>query len=294
MPKEQAKTISKDNIIFGTFMGLAGFFLLAMMAAFTKLLATNHHVVEIAFYRNVIAALAMFAYIAASRRFDLLQVLNKPMMAARVIVGTITLYITYTAIKLLPIADATVLFMASTLIVPVLAILLLGEVMGWRRWSAVLVGFIGVILVAGPTGNLAPIGVIVALVAACGHASVYIILRFLKQENSFTVTFYFVLGGAVMSAIFMPFIAAPVMPHEIFWILGVAATGGLAQYCMTSGFKYAPASVISPLNYTGLLWATGLDILIWKHIPGWPVFIGGAVIVAANCYIVVRENRRRK
>ena len=77
--------------------------------------------------------------------------------------------------------------------------------------------------------------------------------------------------------------------NELFLFLCIGITGGVGQYCLASALKLAPASVIAPINYTGLLWATLLDIIFWSYLPGWPVFMGGAIIIAAQAYIMHRE-----
>jgi drug/metabolite transporter (DMT)-like permease len=208
-------------------------------------------------------------------------------------VGVGGLFTTFAALDHLPISDATVLFMTSNLIIPVLAFFFLKEHVGPYRWAAIAIGFCGVVLVAGPTGQMSFFGVFLALGAACFHASIQTLLRKLKNENAFTVTFYFILGGTLVPALAMPWYASLPDTHNSLLFVALAISGGLAQYCLTSAFKYAPATVLAPFNYTGLLWATGLDILIWSYVPGWPVFVGAAIIIGAKLYILHRERVRR-
>ncbi len=283
------ETTHQDNIMRGAAYAAAAFFLLAMMSACAKLLSNNHHILEIAFYRNLVAFIPMLAYIIILRKWGALNVRNRKMLTLRVVIGVTGLVVTFYAIKHLPIADATVLFMASNLIIPVLAFFLLKEHIGRHRWIAIALGFCGVIMVAGPSGSVNSIGVFLALFAACFHAVIQILLRHLKNEQAFTVTFYFILGGVILPGFFMPWVATYSTPQDITLFIALGITGGLAQYCLTSAFKYAPASIAAPFNYTGLLWATGLDIVIWSYVPGWPVFLGGAIIVGAQLYIIYRE-----
>ena len=102
------------------------------------------------------------------------------------------------------------------------------------------------------------------------------------------------LGGTLIPAVVMPWVASVPSYHDMLLFLGVGLSGGLAQYFLTSAFRLAPASVISPFNYTGLIWASLFDILIWNAIPGWPVFIGGSIIMASNFYIIHRERLAEK
>lgn len=279
----------EDKILKGIASACLAFFLLTLMNVFVKLLAETHHVIEIAFYRNLIPLLLLSAYLAVTRRAEILKTGKPKAMVFRVLIGTIGLYLTFTAVELLPLADATVLFFASTLMLPVIAFFVLKEHMGWRRWMAVIIGFSGVILIAQPTLEVQMLGVIVALAASLFHAIVQVSLRYLKTEASLTVLFYFLLGGTLMSAIFLPWVANVPEPKEFLYFLALGLSGGAAQYFLTSAFRMAPATVISPFNYTGLIWATGFDILIWHYVPGWPVFIGAAIIILSKLYIIHRE-----
>ena len=281
----------KDHIYKGIAHGCMAFFLLTIMNMFVKLLVDAHHIIEIAFYRNAIPAAAVLAYIGLTKKTGYLKAREPKALTLRVMIGTIGLFLTFGAVKYLPLSDATVLFFVSTLIAPVLAVLILKEYMGPHRWTAVIIGFSGVLLIAQPQGDFALLGTIIALGAALCHALVQIMLRYLKQESSVTVALYFMLGGATFSALFMPLVGKIPTPLEAMYLLGLGISGGTAQYFLTSAFRLAPASVIIPFNYTGLIWATGLDILIWHYIPGWPVFLGSAIIIAAKLYIIYRERK---
>ena len=206
--------LHQDNTMKGIAAGCAAFFFLAVMTAGVKLLAQTYHVIEIAFYRNGIAAIPMIAFIVFRKRYDLFHVHNKKLLTARVLVGYIGLVLTLASVHYLPLSDATVMFMASTLIIPVMAFFLLGEKTGIHRWTAILIGFLGVFLAAAPTGQVQLFGVIVALTTAFFQGSVQILLRLLKQENSFTVTLYFLLVGTAISACFLPFLGNFPAPNE--------------------------------------------------------------------------------
>jgi drug/metabolite transporter (DMT)-like permease len=271
---------------------LAAYAMFALMAACAKILSSHHHVAEIAFYRNLIFTVPMFAFMLHLRRSNknIFRAKNPPGMAFRCIVGSSGIILTYAAFSHLPMADTTVLLFAQCLIIPAMAHFWLREHVGLHRWSAIGIGMIGVILMAAPTGQLSPIGVFLALAAAVLQATMSIMLRYLKDENSTTVTFYFVLAGTCVAACFMPFVAKPFTSWTDIALIGViGASGGTAQLFITRAFAGAPASVISPFNFTGLIWATLFDITIWHNAPGWPVYIGGAIIISASLYIFHRE-----
>lgn len=289
-PKDEPE----DRIMHGILYACAAFFLFTVMQVMAKLLTGEHHVVEIAFYRNFIALIPFAAYIFWSKRFDVFATDMPFSLASRVIVGTIGLMVTFGAVQHLPLSNATVIFFAATLLVPIGSHFFLKEYVGIHRWTAIIIGMVGVIIVAQPTAELTMIGVCLALAAACTHAFTHIVIRHMKRESTLTITFYFIFGGAVIPGLMMPWFATLPSLESCLILLAVGMSGGIAQFFLTRSFQLAPASLLAPFGYTGLLWSTGFDILIWQYIPGWPVFLGGAIIISANLYIIYREKKKKK
>lgn len=284
----------QDNIFRGILMGITAFFMLAVMNVFVKLLTPTHHFIELAFYRNLIPLVLFLIYVMVTRNIDLLKT-NRPIpVFLRAVIGTCGLFLTFMAVQMLPLSDATVLFFASTLIVPILSVIFLKEHIGIHRISAIIIGFCGVLIIAAPSGDFKGLGIFVALGAALGHSIIQIFLRYLRTENPLTVLFYFMLGGTIIPAFAMPYYASTIPQKELWMFLCLGLSGGLAQYFLTQSFKLAPASVISPFNYTALIWATGFDIFIWHHIPEKTIYIGAAFIIGSNLYILHRERVRKK
>ena len=282
-------THNTDNTVKGILFGIAAFFMLSVMAVFVKLLGEKFTIFEIAFYRNLIPFIGLGLYFYGSKKQALFKTQKPKALLLRVVIGTMALVLTFGAIDALPLSNATVLFFTSTLLVPIFSLLFLDDKIGKHRVVAACVGFLGVLVLAGPSGEFAGIGVALALGAAVGHAIIQIFLRYLKTEHPLTVTIYFCLGGAILPGLLIPLDFHMPDIQDLPYIFAVGVTGGLAQIFLTSAFKYAPATAVSPFNYTGLIWASGFDILIWHIVPGWPVFIGGAIIIASNLYILHRE-----
>lgn len=285
-----------DHIDFplkGIAYAVFAFFLLAVMNLLAKILNNDygHHVVEIAFYRNLVSVIPFLSYILITKQYQLFKTGTPKALAARSIIGTLSLVTTFAAFTMLPMAEVTVLLFTTTLMVPALAYFFLQEKVGIHRWSAIGVGFIGVIVMVGLNGfHGAWMGIALALIAATMHASLGLLLRRMKQESSVTVTFYFVLTGFFLTGALMPFFATVPKPEALLMLVGTGIAGGLAQFCLSLAYKNAPIAAAAPMNYTGLLWATGFDIIIFSIMPGWPVFLGAAIIITANGYIIYREH----
>ncbi|MBX2833850.1 MAG: DMT family transporter [Micavibrio sp.] len=256
-----------------------------------KLLVGIHDPIEIAFWRNVICALPCLAYILVTKQPHLFKFSKPYTLAFRVIIGTIGLVFTLAAMQHLPVSVATVLFFVSTLLIPIMAHFFLKEYIGPHRWIAVIIGMSGVLLIARPSGEITAIGIAFALGAAFVHASIQVLIRAMKGQNPFTITLYFFVGGAIMLAFAMPFVWNTPTLYSVPILLLIGLFGGLGQYFLTRGFQMAPASLLGPFNYTGLIWASGIDIIIFLHIPSWHIYAGAMIIIAAQAYILYREKK---
>lgn len=296
--EEISKTNNKQHVdwpIKGIAFAATAYGLLAIMNMLAKVLAENHHIIEIAFYRNLVSVIPFLAFIILTKQFHLFKTSKPKALAARSIVGTVSLVTTFSAFTMLPMAETTVLLFTTTLIVPALAFFILGERVGIHRWSAIIIGFLGVLMIVGLKGFSGTwLGIGLAIAAALMHASLGLLLRFMKTESPVTVTFYFVLTGMILTGLCMPFIAKTPTPFELLLLIGTGIAGGLAQFCLAGALKNAPIAVTAPLNYTGLIWATGFDIMIWSVVPGWPVYAGAAIVISANMYVIYREHVNAK
>lgn len=288
--------LHKDQIIKGIIFAAFAFFLLAVMNAMAKLLSETHHVIEIAFYRNLFAVIPFLLYITATRQFHLFKTKKPRALAFRSVLGIISLVTTFAAFQALPMAEVTVLLFTASLMIPALSFFVLKEHVGIYRWGAILVGMGGVFIMAGPSGVSSWAGVGFALAAATMHAFLGLVLRYMKTESPVTVTFYFVFAGMILTGFLMPLYASIPTPYEWMMFIAIGISGALAQICLALAYKNAPASAVSPFNYTGLIWASGFDIFLWQLIPGWPVFLGGFVVIASALFIAYREkiNARRE
>ncbi len=286
----------RDHPVLGMVTALGAFFMLAVMNVFAKILSETHHVIEIAFYRNLIATLPFLFIIFVLGRRDILVVKSKPLaIGARSVLGTISLVTTFAAFAALPMADTTAFLFTASLFIPVLGIFFLGEKVGPYRWSAVIIGFVGVVIMLRPTGDINTLGVSLALSAAFMHAVLQVILRYLgKFERPETVTFYFVMIGTVVAALPLPFVAKPPTMAEIPLLFGVGLTGALAQFLLSLAFSKAPAAVVTVFNYSGIIWATVFGWLIWAQWPGTAIWIGGSIVISSNLFMIWRENRLSK
>lgn len=293
MPPAINKTAHKDNIILGMGAATAAFLMFSIMVVFAKLLSDRHSVIEIAFYRNLIASIPFLILVFAFGRRDILVIHSKPgFVGLRAVLGSVGLMATFAAYSLMPLAETTVLMFTSSFFLPILGILILKESVGPWRWSAIIVGFLGVIVVSQPTGSVHAVGIAVALTAAFLHATMQIVLRYLgRYESPETITFYFVVVGALVTALPLPFVAVTPTVGEIPLLFGVGLSGAAAQWLLSIAFRNAPAAIVTVFNYSSIIWAILFGWLIWNEWPLPLVFVGAAVVIASNILVIWRESR---
>ena len=283
----------RENVVLGMAAAMGAFFMFSVMVVFAKLLSENHSVIEIAFYRNLIASVPFLFLVFALGRREILVLRTKPVLVGvRALIGTVSLTVTFTAYSLMPLADTTALLFTSSLFIPVLGVIFLRESVGPYRWTAVSVGFAGVIIMAQPSGDVYVPGVAVAMFAAFMHAILQIILRYLgRYESPETVSFYFFVVGTFVTALALPFVAVRPTLTEVPLLIGVGLSGALAQWLLSVAFKNAPAAIVTVFNYSGIVWATFFGWMIWNELPLPAVVIGGTIVIASNMLVVWRESR---
>jgi drug/metabolite transporter (DMT)-like permease len=285
----------KEHVVRGMVAALAAFFMFTVMNVFAKLLSAKHSVIEIAFYRNLIACLPFLFMVFVLGRRDILVIQSKPsLVGLRAVLGAVSLMTTFLAFSLMPMAETTVLLFTASLFIPVLGVFFLGERVGPWRWAAVFIGFAGVVIMAQPGGQVNMLGITVALGAALMHATLQIVLRYLgRYESPETITFYFLVVGALVTAVPLPLVAVTPTMAEVPLLFGVGLSGALAQWLLSVAFRNAPAAIVTVFNYSGIVWATAFGWLIWNDWPLPKVLSGAAIVIASNGLIIWRESLRR-
>ena len=272
---------------------MGAFLMFTVMNMFAKLLSANHSVIEIAFYRNLVACIPFLIMIFAFGRREILIIRSKPsLVAIRAIIGTLSLVTTFYAYSLMPMADTTALLFTASLFVPVLGVIFLKESVGPYRWAAVAMGFFGVVIMAHPSGEVYTFGILVALFAALLHATLQIILRYLGRfESPETISFYFFVIGVFLTALPLPFIAVRPTMAEVPLLVGIGLSGAAAQWLLSLAFRNGKVAVVTVFNYSSIVWATLFGWMIWNEWPLPTVITGAAIVIASNILMIWRESR---
>ena len=181
--------------------------------------------------------------------------------------------------------------MAVPIFSSILAIIFLKEVIGWRRWTAIILGFFGVLIAVDPTADIKTASII-AVIATFMWSTTIIFLRILgTTENPVKTVFYFMLISVICTSFFQPFFWKEPSLKVIILFIGLGTCAFITQILMTYALQKAQASIVSPFNYSGILWAILFDLLIWNVSPFINTLIGGLIITVSGIYIFHRENK---
>lgn len=286
-----------DRPLAGIAMRVAATLLLSAMFALGKLAADRGvNLVETLFFRQAIAVLPVLALILAGPGLGALRTKRPFAHLTRTAVGTTGMALNFATVAMLPLAETQALWFATPLFATILSAAVLGERVGVHRWSAVALGFAGVLVVVQPqSGNIPLSGAALGLGAAFMTAIVTILLRQLgRTEDPLTTVFWFGTMSAIPLAMAMPWFW---QAHDAMtWALVVAmgVTGGLGQIALTYSLRLAPVAVVAPVDYTSLLWSTAFGALLFGALPTPWTWIGAPLIIASGLYVVWRERQRGK
>lgn len=277
----------------GSLWVLLGSLFFSVMVVLIKIAGQTLHVTEILFFRQATMLLLALPVILRNYPASLITALPG-LQALRVSVAFLAMLLGFTAIIHLPLAEATTLNFAKTFFVGILAIIFLGEVVGVRRWGAICMGFVGVVIIAWPHEGVAlNIYSLMAVGSAAAVAVVMTLMRTIAQiDKPVTILSYQAIGvGILMIPPTIYFWKMPSMA-DLLIIVAIGAVSSIGQLCNIQAFKAGEASAIASLDYVRLIYALIFGFLIFSEWPEPRVFIGAAVVVAAAVYTLHRERIR--
>lgn len=282
-----------DNPKLGIGLIVISTLLFSVLWCLVKVLSERYPVNEVAFFRNAFGLVPVLMMIAASSGRRLMHAHRLAGHIWRSVIGVTSMLLGFWSYHLMPLADAVAISFAAPLMVTALSVPLLGEKVGIHRWTAVVVGFGGVLVIVHPSSQVFSLGALVAISAAFAGSLAMVTVRQLNRiDRPLTIVFYFTLLSSLFTALPLPF--SWITPTPMDWGLAMlmGLVGGTGQYFMTRAFALAPAALVSPFNYAGLLWATGFGWLIWGDIPAPHVFVGAFIVMASGLFILYREIRK--
>ena len=288
----------------GILLKLISAVLFAVMSALVRLLGVRYPIGEVVFYRSAFAIVPVMAVYAWRGELAAVVRTERPFgQAGRGAISIVGMFCNFGALARLPLVEANAISFTSPLFSVALAAFVLKERVRIYRWSAVIIGFIGVLVVLSPhlSGDELTIavgsattmaGLAYALTGSLANAGTVIQTRRLAQsETTSSIVFYFSLSCALAGLITWPFGWVNPTGAEFAVLTGVGLLGGTAHIFLTESYRYASASVVAPFDYTSMIWALVLGYIMFGETPTVMIAIGSLIICAAGLFVIWRERQ---
>ena len=269
---------------------LMAVFLFALNSAAGKWLVEKYPVGEFMGIRAGITLILLIPFIWRAGRDAFVNAPRPGLQVVRIVLSTAEVAMFFWAVSYLPLADTTTFYLAGPIYVTAMSVVLLGERVGWRRWTAVLVGFIGVVIALRPSSASFTLPALIALVGSITYALLMITTRALRETNDIVLTATQFLGALAFGAASVP-LGGWIVPSafDLLFIGSLGVASLFALLCVVRSLKLASASVVVPYQYTLIVWSVLFGWSMFGELPDAYTITGAAIITAAGLYIFWRE-----
>ena len=269
--------------LFGSFMG-----------AGVKLLSDDLHPIIICFYRCLMGLIIITPFVARNN-FKALQTDNMRLQIFRALINIISMICWFSAIGMMHFEKATALGFTTPLFTTVLAVLILGEVIRFHRTAALLLGFVGILIIIRPGYMPFEFGTILMLIASFSFSFVLIFVKKLSAtDSSLTIIFYHLLYMTPAFFILSFFYWENINVNQLIIFILMGASGLLSHWCLAQAFKMSDTTFVMPLQFTKLIWASLIGLFIFSEQPDIWTWVGGVIIFFSVVYITYREAFKKK
>jgi drug/metabolite transporter (DMT)-like permease len=274
---------------------LAAIFIFACLDTLAKYMTRDFNVIQIAWGRYVFSSVFLLVLVP---RYGLVRPLRSArpwFQVMRALLLAIVSLMFFTAVAYMPLVNVTAIGFAAPLILTALGHFVLGERVGIRRWLAIVVGFIGVMVIIRPGLGIVHWAAFIALAMAASNAVYQLATRMLAGVDSPQTTIFFTnIAGSIGFSLIIPFFWTS--PGTFGWIAmaTLGFMGGLGHYLLIQAFGHAPVSVLAPFAYTAILWVTASGYLVFGELPDVWTIVGAAIIIASGIYVFYRESYLRR
>ena len=289
-----------QHYLGGIALRLLAMLSLSVMFVLVKYIdAAGIHLVESLFWRQALVLPLLAIWALAHGGLSMFATKRIGIHARRAMMGLTGMALNFGGMIFLPMAEATTINLSVPIICVFLAAAILGERVGWQRWGAVFIGFAGVLIVLNPTTLLMQgfegdhgLGTLIALGGAVMTALITIQVRDLgRTESAMTIVFWFSLISMIPLGIALPFVMTPHSMGEWGLLVGLGLLGAVVQLSLTGALRLAPVSVVTPMDYSSLLWSIACGWWFFGTLPADTTWIGAPLIVASGLFIAWREHR---
>jgi drug/metabolite transporter (DMT)-like permease len=289
LPSTFTAVTGRSAALAGVGFMLVAVFLFALNSAAGKWLVAKYPVGEFMLIRSAFTLLFLSPFIWRAGPAAFADIPRPGAQALRVVLSAVEVAMFFWAVSYLPLADTTTFYLAGPIYVTALSVLLLSERVGWRRWTAVLIGFTGVVIALRPSPSSFTLPALIALSGSVTYALVLITTRALRQTDDIVLMTTYFIGAVAFGIVTVPFGWVTPTAYDVLFLAGVGFSNIVAQFCVIRALKLASASVVVPYQYTLIVWSVVFGWLMFAELPDGYTIVGAAIIVAAGLYIFWRE-----
>jgi drug/metabolite transporter (DMT)-like permease len=277
----------------GISFALLAVFVLSVQDALVKWLATDFTIVQILFVRSMVMLFPVFFMLQRHHGLAGLRTRRPFGHLSRLILNLAAFMAFFVGLSRLPFADAMALMMTAPIIMAVLSGPLLGEYARGKTWLAILIGFIGVLVMVGPKGENADLlGASSVLAGSLAYTLLMIQTRHLSStESNESMVFFSAIGIALITACITPmYWQTPTATNAVLLTL-VGFVSALGHTLIVQAYRFAPVYLLGPFDYTALIWAILIGFIVWGEAPSATMLLGASLIVGCGLYLYLRERR---
>ncbi len=272
---------------------LATFLFVTMDASVKALLRDGYELPQVIWGRYFFHV-SLLVIVLAPRIRIVVQSVNLKLQLTRSILMLLTTSLFFAGLMFVPLAEASAMMLISPLVVTALAMPILKEPVGPRRWAGVVLGMLGAVMIVRPGSEFISLGILLPAAAACSFAIYQVSTRYLSEADPILTTLFFTaLVGAVITSMIAPFYWTP--PSSEAWMLLITSgvCGGIGHFALIKALTLSPASFIAPYSYLNLIWATIYGFILFAELPDTWTIAGAAIITGSGLYVYHRERVSR-
>jgi len=286
--------VEKNKLVSVAFLAIGATLFGSFMGAGVKFLSDDLHPIIICFYRCLMGLILITPFVARNN-FHALQTDNMRLQIFRALINIISMICWFSAISMMHFEKATALGFTTPLFTTVLAVLILGEVIRFHRTAALLLGFVGILIIIRPGYMPFEFGTVLMLIASFSFSFVLIFVKKLSAtDSSLTIIFYHLLYMTPAFFILSLFYWENINFNQLIIFILMGASGLLSHWCLAQAFKMSDTTFVMPLQFTKLIWASLIGLFIFAEQPDVWTWVGGVIIFISIVYITYREAFKKK
>ena len=284
----------KNKFLTVALLAIGATFFGSFMGAGVKLLSDDLHPIIICFYRCLMGLIIITPFVTRNN-FQALKTTNMRLQIFRALINIISMICWFSAIGMMHFEKATALGFTTPLFTTILAVLVLGEVIRFHRTAALLLGFIGILIIIRPGYVPFEFGTILMLIASFSFSFVLIFVKKLSaSDTSLTIIFYHLLYMTPVFFVLSLFYWQTVTLDQFIIFSMMGASGLLSHWCLAQAFKLSDTTFVMPLQFTKLIWASLIGLFVFAEQPDIWTWVGGIIIFISVVYITYREAFKKK